>query len=74
MGEPVASGKFELDKGENTTVDTRFEMADAKLWSAERPNRYTLVAELKDQKGRTVDVISTYFGVRQVPRYGGQGR
>lgn len=66
VGEPVASGKFELDKGGGTTVDTRFELADAKLWSAERPNRYTLVAELKDQKGRTVDVISTYFGVRQV--------
>ena len=66
VGEPVVSGKFELDKGENTTIDTKFEIADAKLWSAEKPNRYTLVAELKDKKGRTVDVISSYFGICKV--------
>lgn len=66
VGEPVVSGKFELDKGENATIDTKFEIADAKLWSAEKPNRYTLVAELKDKKGRTVDVISSYFGICKV--------
>ena len=25
VGEPVASGKFELDKGGSTTVDTRYD-------------------------------------------------
>lgn len=36
------------------------------LWSAEKPYRYTLVGELKDKKGRTVEVISTYIGFRKV--------
>lgn len=37
-----------------------------KLWSAEAPHRYVLVAELKDKKGRTIDCVSTYFGVCKV--------
>ena len=28
------------------------------MWSAEEPNRYTLVAELKDKKGKTIDIVS----------------
>lgn len=39
---------------------------DALLWSAERPQRYVLVAQLLDKKGKTVETVSTYFGVRQV--------
>ena len=35
-------------------------------WSAEKPNRYVLVAELKDRKGRLIDCTSTYFGIRTV--------
>ncbi len=37
-----------------------------RLWSAEEPNRYMLVAELKDKKGKTIDVVSTHVGVRTV--------
>lgn len=37
-----------------------------KLWSAEKPYRYTLVGELKDKKGRTVEIVSTYIGFRKV--------
>ena len=36
------------------------------LWSAEAPHRYTLVGELKDAKGRTVQTFSTYVGFRKV--------
>ena len=35
-------------------------------WSAEFPYRYTLVAELKDKKDKTVDIISTIVGFREV--------
>lgn len=35
-------------------------------WSAERPQRYVLVGELKDEKGRTIDTYSTYVGFRQI--------
>ena len=37
-----------------------------KPWSAEAPHRYTLVGELKDKKGKTVETFSTYVGFREV--------
>ena len=35
-------------------------------WSAEFPYRYTLVAELKDKKNRTIETVSTIVGFRKV--------
>lgn len=35
-------------------------------WSAEIPHRYTLVAELKDAKGKTIETVSTIVGFREV--------
>ncbi len=35
-------------------------------WSAEKPYRYTLIAELKDNKNKTVETIATYVGFRKV--------
>lgn len=35
-------------------------------WSAEKPYRYTLVAELKDKKNKTIDIVSTIVGFRKV--------
>lgn len=35
-------------------------------WSAEFPYRYTLVAELKNTKGKTVETVSTITGFRKV--------
>ena len=37
-----------------------------KPWSAEAPHRYTLVGELKDKKGNTVETFSTYIGFREI--------
>lgn len=37
-----------------------------KPWSAERPWRYVLVAELKDKKGRVVETVSTGVGFRTI--------
>ena len=39
---------------------------DAKPWSAEAPRRYTLVGELKDASGKTLDIFSTIVGFREV--------
>lgn len=36
------------------------------LWSAEAPYRYTLVAQLKDSKGKVVETVSVYTGFRKV--------
>lgn len=37
-----------------------------KPWSAEAPHRYTLVGELKDKKGKTVETFSTIVGFREI--------
>lgn len=37
-----------------------------KKWSAEYPYRYTLVAELKDAKNKTIETVSTIVGFRKV--------
>ena len=37
-----------------------------KQWSAEAPYRYTLVAQLKNKKGKVVETVSTYTGFRKV--------
>jgi Beta-galactosidase/beta-glucuronidase len=66
VGEVVASAKFNLSKNDQVDVNTTFKIEDAKLWSAEKPNRYTLVAQLKDKNGKVVDIVSSYFGVREV--------
>ena len=66
VGQPVASESFTLEKDDNKAISTKFNIENTKLWSAEQPNRYTLVVELKDKKGKTVDVVSSYFGVCKV--------
>ena len=66
VGKPVVSETFVLDKDASRNVSTRFEIAGARLWSTEEPNRYTLVAELKDKKGKTIDIVSSYFGICKV--------
>ena len=50
----------------STAAKETIAIPDAKLWSAESPNRYVLVAKLTDKKGKVRDIVSTYFGVREV--------
>ena len=53
-------------KGE-IVLETTLDAANkVKFWSAEAPYRYTLVGELKDAKGRTVQTFSTIVGFRKV--------
>ena len=53
------NGEIDLE----TTLDASNKV---KLWSAEAPYRYTLVGELKDAKGKTVQTFSTIVGFRKV--------
>ena len=41
-------------------------MKNPNKWNAETPYRYTLVVNLKDKKGNTVETASTYMGFREV--------
>lgn len=66
IGQPVVSETFTLNKDVSRKITTCLEIKGAELWSAEQPNRYTLVAELKDRKGKTVDVVSSYFGICKI--------
>lgn len=58
-GKLNAKGEIELE----ATLDAANKVS---LWSAEAPYRYTLVGELKDGKGRTVQTFSTFVGFRKV--------
>ena len=58
-GKLNAKGEIELE----ATLDAANKV---NLWSAEAPHRYTLVGELKDGKGRTVQTFSTFVGFRKV--------
>lgn len=53
-------------KGEISLEATLDAANKVDLWSAEAPHRYTLVGELKDGKGRTVQTFSTFVGFRKV--------
>lgn len=48
------------------TVQTTLKIKSPRKWSAEAPYRYTLVAELKNAKGKTIETVSTYTGFRKV--------
>ena len=47
-------------------LSTVLDFPEAKPWSAEAPHRYTLVGELKDASGKTLDIFSTIVGFREV--------
>ena len=42
------------------------QLPNVEWWSAEEPNVYVLVAELKDKKGRVVEAVSSQIGFRTV--------
>ena len=50
----------------NTDEMAQIYISDARLWSAEQPHRYVLVATLTNPKGEVTDRVSTYFGIRKV--------
>ena len=49
-----------------TQINFEAEVANPKMWSAEFPNLYTLVMELKDDKGVTMQTVSKRAGFRDV--------
>lgn len=63
----VATAKLDMvNPSQVGEAVTQLKMKAPKKWSAEEPYRYTLVAELKDAKGKTVDVASSIVGFREV--------
>lgn len=59
VGSVTKNGGYDVVKMDYT-------IPSPKLWSAEAPWRYTLVAQLKDKKGKVVETVSTHIGFREV--------
>ena len=55
-----------IQKGATVTAKMEMPVADPAKWSAEKPNRYTLIVQLLDKKGKVVETASTYIGFREV--------
>lgn len=56
-----------LAAGADATLEGVLNAGDGvHLWSAEAPWRYTLVGELRDKSGRTLQTFSTIVGFRQI--------
>jgi beta-galactosidase len=51
--------------GESTTVETKGEVLNPKLWSPDAPNRYVAVTSVQ-QDGAVVDTYETPFGIRTI--------
>jgi len=56
----------QLLAGDTKTLKLDIPVTDPAKWSAEEPNRYTLVVSLLDKKGNVVETASTYMGFREV--------
>lgn len=66
-GATATAGVDELRAGESVKAGkTVLRLKAPGQWSAECPYRYTLVAELKDKKGRTIETVSAITGFREV--------
>ncbi len=57
----VAQAKAGLDKEVKVSISVK----SPRLWSAEEPNLYELLLEVKDNKGETVEVVSQMVGFRR---------
>lgn len=60
------SGVVDIPENGETDAVTTIRLSSPHLWSAEEPWRYTLVAQLKDSRGETVETVSLYTGFRRV--------
>ncbi len=55
-----------LEKDKFSILKSKIEVSNPSKWSAEEPNLYTLVGELKDKKGNIIQRFSTNVGFRMV--------
>ena len=61
-----------LSKETNQKTTYSKQIKNIKPWTAETPNLYTLLLTLKDKKGKTLEVISSKIGFRNVEIKEGQ--
>jgi len=64
----ISSGKSKvtINSIKNETINFHDQLKQAKQWSAEHPNLYTLLIELKNSKGKLLEAIPSKIGFRSV--------
>lgn len=70
--ESILEMNGKIKQGESTTFEFGWPVPDAKLWSAEDPNLYTLVIQQLDKKLDPLEIMSTRVGFREVKLENGQ--
>lgn len=65
-GATTTGAVAEVVSGDTKTAQLALPVANPAKWSAEQPNRYTILVQLLDKKGRVVETASTYIGFREV--------
>ncbi|QKY70370.1 glycoside hydrolase family 2 TIM barrel-domain containing protein [Lentibacillus sp. CBA3610] len=70
--EKPISHEVDFNGEEQVSIDKEKVIKDPKKWSAENPNLYTLVLELKDKEGQVVETTSTNVGFREFTLNDGQ--
>lgn len=58
--------------GSNNITSKMVVISNPAKWTAETPNLYTVILTLKDDKGKTLEYLSTRMGFRKVEIKGGQ--
>jgi len=58
--------------GSETIIRIKTEIKNPKKWSAENPNLYTSIIELKDKNGKSIEVLSCKTGFRESKIVNGQ--
>ena len=49
-------------------VTVPVDVREPKLWSPDSPHLYDITVELKDEDGKVIDSVKTYFGLRTISR------
>lgn len=65
-GATVSAPVQQILSGATETAKLALAVENPAKWSAEAPNRYTLIVQLLDKKGKAVETASTYIGFREV--------
>ncbi|MFP4621095.1 MAG: glycoside hydrolase family 2 TIM barrel-domain containing protein [Bacteroidales bacterium] len=66
LDEPLTKEDITLSAEGEQTLQFSKDIDNPKKWSAEFPNLYTVVLELKDDNGNTLEVVSDRVGFREV--------
>lgn len=65
-GSASVPGSVRLSAGEEKVLEASIHVDSPLLWSAEKPNLYTLQLELLDASGKTIEAISQQHGFRKI--------